>query len=433
MKIFFSVGEPSGDLHGANLIRELQRLRPDIRCAGYGGPRMAEAGCELHFELTKLAVMWFARVLWNLLTFFQLCRRADRYFQTERPDAVVLIDYPGFNWWIARRAKRHGIPVYYFSPPQIWAWASWRIAKMRKYVDHVLSGLPFEAAWLAEQGVRATFVGHPYFDEVRRQKLEHDFIDQLHLQGQWVTLLPGSRSQEVELNLPIMLRAAALIRARVPRVNFAIAAFTARHAQLARRLLADVPLDVAVYVGKTPELIAVADCCLATSGSVSLELLHHKKPTVIVYMISRLAMWVQQWFVRVRYITLINLLLAKEIFLGQKEYSGTWGQQAGRGGRDKPPEKALFPEYLTWQDKSPQIAAHLIRWLLVEEYHDGVAAELGKLKAKIAHGGASRNAAQIIMAEVIDRAAQPLAPHYQPQRETAEMTQTTETAQGKAA
>ncbi len=103
--IFFSVGEPSGDLHGANLIRQLQERCPDIQAVGYGGPKMAEAGCRLHADLTALAVMWFARVLVNLHKFLELASRADRYFRHHRPDAVVLIDYPGFNWWIARRAK----------------------------------------------------------------------------------------------------------------------------------------------------------------------------------------------------------------------------------------------------------------------------------------------------------------------------------------
>ena len=147
MKIFFSVGEPSGDLHGANLIRELQKRRPDCEFVGYGGPRMAAAGCALHEDLTKLAVMWLLHALLNIHKFWALVGRADRYFRHHRPDAVVLIDYPGFNWWIARRAKAHGIPVFYYGVPQLWAWAGWRITKMRRFVDHVLCKLPFEETW----------------------------------------------------------------------------------------------------------------------------------------------------------------------------------------------------------------------------------------------------------------------------------------------
>ena len=116
MTIFFSVGEPSGDVHGANLIRELRSRDPNLQAVGYGGPDMAAAGCVLHEELTKLAVMWFLRVILNIHKFLLLASRADRYFRHHKPDAVVLIDYPGFNWWIAKRAKAHKIPVFYYTP-----------------------------------------------------------------------------------------------------------------------------------------------------------------------------------------------------------------------------------------------------------------------------------------------------------------------------
>ena len=161
--IFFSAGEPSGDLHGANLIRQLRAAGAEVQTVGYGGPNMAAAGCRLHADLTALAVMWFARAIWNLPTFWGLVSRADRYFRHHRPDAVVLIDYPGFNWWIARRAKVHGIPVYYYMPPQIWAWAQWRVKKMRRLADHVLCNLPFEEAWLRRHGCQCDAGGPSVF------------------------------------------------------------------------------------------------------------------------------------------------------------------------------------------------------------------------------------------------------------------------------
>ena len=176
MKIFFSVGEPSGDLHGANLIRELRRLHSHGEFVGYGGPRMAAAGCQLHADLTELAVMWFLRALMHLPRFWQLVCQADRYFRHQRPDAVILIDYPGFNWWIARRAKAHRIPVFYYGAPQMWAWAGWRVGKMRRLVDHVLCKLPFEADWYRQRGCDATYVGHPYFDEMAQQALDAAFV-----------------------------------------------------------------------------------------------------------------------------------------------------------------------------------------------------------------------------------------------------------------
>ena len=167
-----------------------------------------------------------------------MASRADRYFRHHRPDAVVLIDYPGFNWWIARRAKAHGIPVFYYCPPQIWAWASWRIKKMRRFVDHVLCALPFEETWFREQGCRATFVGHPFFDEVRAHQLDEAFIEQMRRRpGQLVTILPGSRTQEVTKNLKWFLQAAALVHVRIPDVRFAVAAFQPHQAQMAQQMI----------------------------------------------------------------------------------------------------------------------------------------------------------------------------------------------------
>ena len=152
MRIFLCAGEPSGDLHGATLVRALRRLHPGVECVGFGGERMEAAGCRLLYPLCRLAVMWFLRVLAHAPTFLHLLSRADRYFRHRRPDAVVLIDYPGFNWWLARRAHFHGIPVFYFVPPQLWGWAGWRVRKMKRYVDHVLCTLPFEVDWYRERG-----------------------------------------------------------------------------------------------------------------------------------------------------------------------------------------------------------------------------------------------------------------------------------------
>ena len=176
MRIFIGAGEPSGELHGANLARSLQQLHPGVECVGFGGEGMEAAGCKLLYPLTRLAVMWFARVLANAHVFLKLISQADRYFRHHRPDAVVLIDYPGFNWWIARRAHFHGIPVFYFVPPQLWGWAGWRVKKMQRWVDRVLCSLPFEPDWYRQRGVNAEYVGHPYFDELIHQQIDDDFV-----------------------------------------------------------------------------------------------------------------------------------------------------------------------------------------------------------------------------------------------------------------
>ncbi len=406
MKLFFSVGEPSGDLHGANLIRELRRQRPDIQCVGFGGPKMASAGCDLHEDLTALAVMWILRVLINFHKFLALLKRADIYFQQHKPDAVVLIDYPGFNWWVARRAKRHGIPVFYYSPPQVWAWAGWRIKKMRRFVDHILCGLPFEEAWFRQRGCNATFVGHPYFDEMRHQQLDNAFVESMSRRaGPLVVILPGSRTQEVTGNLHWFLKAAKLVRQRVPSVRFAIAAFKPHQAEIARRAVERSGLPIEIFVKRTPELIHLADCCMAVSGSVSLELLFQKKPTVILYHVSRFAYFVQGIFRKVKYITLVNLLNAKELF--PKNITPYDPNEPGA-------ERVLFPEYLTCMDKSPQIAEHVVRWLQNDDLREGLIAELAKLKAKVGHGGASRTATQYILNAIEQAPVAVPQPHFVP-------------------
>lgn len=406
MKIFFSVGEPSGDQHAAKLIVALRQRHPDLEAVGYGGPAMAAAGCQLHADLTLLAVMWFARALANLHKFLDLLSRADRYFHDHRPDAVVLVDYPGFNWWIARRARANGIPVFYYAPPQIWAWASWRVNKMRRFVDHVLCSLPFEEAWFREHGCRATFVGHPFFDEMHERKRDEQFMArQRDRGGRLVTLLPGSRTQEVEDNLHWMLKTAAIVHAQAPDVRFAIASFKSHQAEFARRLAQRSGLPVEVFLRRTPELIELADCCLAVSGSVSLELLAAAKPTVVLYWISRLAYFVQGFFRRVPYITLVNLLSAKDLFPDKVQAFDPDAPGA---------EPVLFPEYLTCEDRSADMAKHLLGWLQDEDRRAACVERLVALREQVAHGGASSRAAEYILAELAKRRPSPPPPHWAP-------------------
>ncbi len=406
LTIFFSVGEPSGDVHGANLIRALRERCPAVEAVGYGGPRMAEAGCRLHADLTALAVMWFVLALLNIHKFWRLYRRARAFFRDHRPDAVVLIDYPGFNWWIARAAKRYGIPVFYYVPPQIWAWARWRVKKMRRLVDHVLCTLPFEQEWFAAQGCNATLVGHPFFDEVTRHRLDREFIERVRRGDQQhpgcskqpgcsaqparplVTILPGSRSLELANNLRWLLKAAQHIRQAVPSVRFAVAAFKPAHAETVAREATAAGLDLEIHTGKTPELIHAADCCLAVSGSVSLELLYHTKPTVMLYWMTRRAYWLATLVVKIRYMTLVNLLSADD---------GFSANPAPYDPSQPGAEQVLFPEYPTWEDKSAQLAAHVIGWLTNDEQREELVARLAELKARVCHPGAAGNAAEYVL------------------------------------
>jgi lipid-A-disaccharide synthase len=389
MNIFFSVGEPSGDLHGANLIRQLQQRLPGLRTTGFGGPKMAAAGCELMQDMTELAVMGLGPVLAKLPKFFELRRRAREAFQQSRPDAVVLIDYPGFNWHIARAAKEQGIPVIYYGLPQLWAWASWRVKKVQRYVDHALCKLPFEEKWFREQGCSATYVGHPYFDELRSQQPDEAFVATLRQKpGRLITLLPGSRTQEVKNNLPLLLRAAQHVHRAVPDVHFAIASYNDRQAAAAREMSAAMRLPVETHVGRTCELIREAHSTLACSGSVSLELLYHARPSVIVYKVP----WVTYNVVRralinVQYFTLVNLLAVDNIHPPVlRPY------EPNEPGH----EQVLFPEYGTWKDRSADVAAHAIEWLNNPAAHQALVGRLEALRDRLTSGSASSTAADYI-------------------------------------
>jgi len=400
MQVFFSVGEPSGDLHGANLIEALKRRNPDWEYVGYGGPRMAAAGCRLHEDLTQLAVMWVAQVLWNIRKFLKLLSRADQYFQQQRPDLVVLIDYPGFNWWIARKAKAQGIPVVYYGTPQLWAWAGWRVSKMRRFVDHVLCKLPFEEAWFRQRGCHATFVGHPYFDELRSRQLDKAFVEtQAAIDGPLVTILPGSRTQEVKSNLAPFLQAAKRIQQQVPNTRFAIAVYKSEQLPLVNELVDRSGLTVEIYVNRTAELIHSARCCLACSGSVSLELLYHTKPSAILYQISKFGYFVQWMLRKVRYITLVNLLTAEDPFADR-----TAGIYDPDDSRD---QHVLMPEYLTYGDRTTELAEHVAGWLTDESLYADIQTKLAQLKSEVAQGGASERASEYISTKVLHHDTSP--------------------------
>lgn len=387
MRLFISAGEPSGDVHAANLIRAIRARHPDVEVVGFGGPHMEEAGARLLYPLVDLAVMWFLRALLNIRTFFRLADQARDYFVDEKPDAVVLIDYPGFHWHIARRARAAGIPVIYYIPPQLWAWAGWRIEKVKRTVAEVLCSLPFEPEWYRKRGYEhASYVGHPFFDEQGDRLIDDAFVfAQREDDRPLVAILPGSRTQEVTRNLPIMLRAAGRLAASRGDVRFAVACLHDRHRALAERIISESDvacLTLAVHAGKTPELIRSASVAWAVSGSVGLELMLEALPTVVLYKVRRLDLWVARHFIKARFISLVNLLADAEI----------------------------FPEYLTPVDVSAELADWADRWLSRPELREEAVRALVALRDRVAKPGACERAADRVVA-IASRPEVP-APHF---------------------
>lgn len=373
MRLFISAGEPSGDLHGANLIHALRQREPGVEIHGFGGERMAAAGCRLAFPLCELALVGLFRVLVNVPKFWHILGMADRVFREQRPDALVMIDYPGFHWWLARRARAHGIPVVYFVPPQIWGWLSYRVHKLRRLTDRVLCTLSFEEEWYRQRHVAAEYIGHPYFDELREQRLDHAFLTaQRERPGTIIGLLPGSRNQELHYNLSSLLRAAVLIHARRPDTRFLVACFRETHRRQVEERIAGLGLPIEVHTGRTPEIIELAHSCLAVSGSVSLELLYRGKPSAILYRHNWTAITLAHLLKNSRYITLVNLLADKE----------------------------LFPEYFGRKCPAEDLAGYVLRWLEDRTAYETLCGELAALRERVAIPGACERAAEAVLAMV---------------------------------
>lgn len=337
MRVFFSVGEPSGDLHAANLIHELKRRRPDVDCFGFGGPKMSAAGCELLYPIVDDPIFFFAKAIVQVPKYLRLLHNAEELWRRRRPDVVVLVDYPGFNWHVARAAKRQGIPVAYHLPPQIWSWASWRVEKMRQSVDCIFCSLPFEEAWYRERGLQtAEHHGHPFFDDLASRQLDEGVVAALARRDRpLLALLPGSRRNEVEKNVDQMVRVAKKLQAETGAA-VCVAAYKEAYRPRIEKAVERHGLDAVVHVDRTPEIIAAATAAVAVSGSVSLELLYHEKPTAVVYHASPLLYHVVgPALVRVPYLTLVNYFACRKI----------------------------FPEFIGYRDRSAAIAARVAPWL----------------------------------------------------------------------
>ncbi|MEM6469177.1 MAG: lipid-A-disaccharide synthase [Planctomycetota bacterium] len=384
--IFFSVGEPSGDQHAARLVTQLFRLDDDLRIRGFGGDRMREAGCQIDLDLTEHAVVGILEVLPKLRQFFGFADQAEAIFAAGEVDAVVLVDFPGFNWHIAKRAKRYGIPVFYYCPPQLWAWGSWRVKKMKASVDHVLAVLPIEVEFFGSHGIATTYVGHPFFDAVADQRLDSQVLASLQAKqhkSSTVAVLPGSRTHEVHANWPIMVDAMREIHQQHPNVRFAVAGYRNRHVEFCRIHLAaqSFALPVDFYEGCTSEIIEHAAVAMMVSGSVSLELMARRTPAAVLYRVGRFLYAFGKCVVKVDSMTLPNLMPNPD-------------QDARTSKMD--PEEKVFPEIVSVgkRDTATRFLSRTINRMLEDaDYKQSKVSQLECLANLYANPGASERAA----------------------------------------
>ncbi len=308
MKYYIIAGEASGDLHGSNLITELQKQDPqaEIRC--WGGDLMAAAGAKVVKHYKDLAIMGFAEVLMNLRTIFRNLDFAKKDILDYQPDALILIDYPGMNMRIAKWAHQlRAFPIIYYISPQVWAWKENRVKQIRRTVDKMLVILPFEKAFYKKWDFDVEYVGHPLvevIDGVRDQATTKPANTQFTKPV--IALLPGSRKQEILIKLPIMLEAAKLF----PDYQFVVAQAPGLEAAFYSTLLAGYP-NVAAVSNQTYSLLLTAKAACVTSGTATLETALFGVPEVVCYKGSPISYQIARRLIKVKYISLVNLIMDK--------------------------------------------------------------------------------------------------------------------------
>ena len=314
-KVMIVAGEASGDLHGGNLIREMQRIDPDLSLYGVGGVRMKAAGVKLLADAADTAVVGLTEVVFKLGTILRIMHRLKTSLRKERPDLLILIDYPDFNLPLARVARRLGLKVLYYISPQVWAWRKGRIDTIKKSVDRMAVILPFEEQFYREAGVNVTFVGHPLLDEVRKKYAQTEAMKRFGLRDEAITvgILPGSRRSEVERLLPEMLKACRILTEKLSPLQFVLPLAGTLDPEFVRDILRQFPVPVNVIRDEIYDVIAVSDVAIVASGTATLETALLETPMVVVYKVSAPSYAIGRRFVSVDHIGLVNIIAGRTI------------------------------------------------------------------------------------------------------------------------
>lgn len=305
MKIYIIAGEASGDLHASNLVKALLVRNPKHEIRGWGGDMMSAAGVQVVKHYRELAFMGFTEVVMNLRTILNNLESCKTDIAEWKPDLVILVDYPGFNLRIAPFAKKIGIPVVYYISPQLWAWKEGRVKIIRASVDKMLCILPFEKAWYKERGVEAAYVGHPLLDALEEYPFRSDFRTSNKLdERSIIALLPGSRKQEIKIKLPIMLEATKQWQADYQLV---VAAAPGQTPSFYEPFLKNY--GARMVQGQTYDLLKNAQFAIVTSGTATLETALIGTPELVVYKGNPISYQIGKRLVKVKYISLVNLIL----------------------------------------------------------------------------------------------------------------------------
>jgi len=369
--IMISCGEPSGDLYAGALAAEIRSLDHGAHVFGFGGEQLRAAGADLVGDYPGLTVTGLVEALRVLPRSLQMYRRLVQAARVRRPDVLVAIDFPDFNFRLAGALRRLGIPVVYYVPPQLWAWRRGRLRTIRRLVERVLVIFPFEEQIYRDAGVRVDFVGHPLLDLARARESRAQFLPRLGLRPalSTVALLPGSRPNEVARIVPVLARAAALLSARLGDVQFVVARAPNLDPRLFSPFTAAAGFPLAIVESNADEVLAAADVAITASGTATVQAAIHLCPMVVVYRLAPLTYRLGRRLVHVDTFGMVNLVAGRKI----------------------------VPE-LIQDDFTPEaVVGEALRLLTDPVRAAATRAELGRVVSRLGAPGASRRAADLVL------------------------------------
>lgn len=370
--VMIVAGEASGDLHGAVLARELLALDSSLILSGIGGAGMAATGVTILYDISRLAVMGIIEVISRLKDIRSAMKTLEKQFEMNRPDLLILIDYPGFNLELARRAKKYNIPVLYYISPKIWAWREGRITRIKKYVDRMAVILPFEKKYYKGHGFEVDFVGNPLLDQVQPTLTSNEFKIQYGIDhdATIIGIMPGSRKQEIAKILPVFMETALLLNEKIKKCVFLLPlASTLTEDDLNEHGVMDDRLDIRIIKENRYETMAACDAAMAASGTLTMELGILQVPMVVCYRISKLTHFLAKPFIKAEYASLVNLVAEKEV----------------------------VTELLQQEATPENIYREILPLLLNQEARDSMKQELFNVSKQLGEPGASKRTARLAM------------------------------------
>ncbi len=382
--IMLIAGESSGDLHGGRLASAVKKLRPDLRLFGLGGSSMRQAGVKILDDPTAVAVIGLVEVLKHLGTFKALYRRAVNALDEFKPDLVVLIDYPGFNLRFAREVKRRGIRLVYYISPQIWAWNSGRIRKIKELVDRMLVVFPFEKGLYEAAGIPVTFVGHPLLEHVKPTLDRMEALERLGLADGLpvIGLLPGSREVEIRRILPALLSAGEKMQKQLPSTaRFLLIKAPHLSWELYKEALAKSSLNPKVVERWDYDGIYSCDLVLVASGTATLECALLERPMLIIYKTSWPTYLISRLLIRIPVIGLVNII-------------------ASADSSGKITEKKIVPEFVQQEASPEKIAQAAVELWQSAEKREQMKTSFREIREKLGKTGASEEAAKAVIGEL---------------------------------